>query len=296
VTVANFREFTFRDVTRLPGGRCSNFAADDIIVYTKEGRTQILILDHSIPCLKSFDVNSWKCLYSCQVEPLNYVRMYQLLGNLYLFDEVGRIFRVTSTTPLNVQLHGSTIEECLYNDVCVLDSDTLIAVSSAPTCVDLISPTGQLLQRLTIDYEWRAPVGVQVHAGGGIVTVYDGYPKRFDRVEVQSYVVCMSVSTSKSLSVIWTSAPTNWVRNPVIASGVVIVPCYTSFNMRDPGSVILILSLDNGRQLMKFSMPFRLGHAIRNAMCVYEERLFMGCQNACGVVEFQLIGKLTCPI
>jgi hypothetical protein len=134
---------------------------------------------------------------------------------------------------------------------------------------------------------------VSVHTGGGIVTVYDGNPNWFDRYEIESHLVCLSVSTSKSLSLKWTSEPIDWVRNPVIASGVVIVPCYNSLNMRDPGNAIMILSLDNGRQLMKVSIRLRLIHSFHNALCVYGERLFMGCYNSGGIVEFQLTGKLT---
>jgi hypothetical protein len=199
----------------------------------------------------------------------------------------------------------------------VLDTETLIAVNDNPARVDLISPTGQLLQRIitdrsrrgplsvtpdltgrrlqpmTTDHQWCAPLSVSVHDSGRILTVIDGYPYcDWDQEGQQCYVVCMSVSERRSLSLKWTSEPKIWARNPVITSGVVIVPCSNTFDFRCPGSTILVLSLDSGRQLMNVPIRLQLCRDFCNGICVYAERLFMGCDNPSGVVEFQLAGKL----
>jgi hypothetical protein len=169
----------------------------------------------------------------------------------------------------------------------VLDSDTLIAVRRFQERLDLISPTGQLLQRLTTDHEWMYPRSVSVHDGGGIVTVIDS-----DRNWSNYYVMCcMTVSESRCLSLKWTSEPKGWARNPVIVSGVVIAPCSTYIDCHRLGSTIIVLSLDSGRQLMNVPIHLDLCPDACNGICVYGERLFMGCDKPSGVAEFQLAGK-----
>jgi hypothetical protein len=299
VTVANFCEFAVRTES---ADRIGMGYVDELVVYTKEGCTQIMIrVDHS--CLKAFDIDSWKCLSSCQLERTEYIRMYQLSENMFLFCHDGRIFRVSSTAPLDVQLHGRTDqdpdEDNLYCDVCVLDSETLIAVTAIQKRVDLLSPTGKLLRCLTIDCVWRFPLHVSAHVGGGIVTVYDGESDdEEDGDDTESYMVCLSVSEGRSLSLKWTSEPRIWRRNPVIASGVVIVMCRNKFTGYEQLSdAVLVLSLDSGRQLMEVLIGLQLSNGPSfNAICVYEERLFIGCHRPDCVVEFQLTGKLTCTI
>jgi hypothetical protein len=295
LSVESFREFTVRDMTRLPDDRSSDadVSIDDVLVFTKQGRTYILVLDSNMSYLKLFDADSWKCLSICVLENETYphARLYQVSDIIYLFCHYGRILRVTSTDPLEVQVHGRTYEEYLYHDVCALDSETLIAVSVVLKRVDLISTTGQFLQRVTTDHEWSGPCSVSVHASGSILTVID---KPLWNQDGKSHVVCMSVSESRSLSLKWISQPMVWHRNPVIASGVVIGPCNNSSNYPDSGYAVLVLSLESGRQLMKFSIPLVLHPEISNAICVYAKRLFIGCQGTNGLVEFQLTGELTC--
>jgi hypothetical protein len=201
------------------------------------------------------------------------------------------LYKVITVEPLTVQVYGQT--DTSYVDIVAVDSHMLVAVYFDPPCVHLVNRTGKLIRDVTLEsasHTFRYPV--KVTSENSVVAVMD---RNYDD---HWLVVCMDVS-GRALTYRWTSKtlPETW--DIGMASGVVLVTC-TSPN------AIIALSVESGRRLQYVSVTERPWSPDRwiakserprtpnlgAGICVYEDKVFVGCNIHGSVAQLKLFGRL----
>jgi hypothetical protein len=185
------------------------------------------------------------------------------------------IYRIT-VAPLAASLHGKTIRR--YSIIANIGHDHLIASTGSE--LHLITTSGQLVNNITkktgYSLDWRI---VNLTSDDIQVLVED----RYETKEDTSCLVCLNVSEDgSSVSLSWTYDVIQSQRDPILTSGVVIVPC------SKPNAFILI-DRYSGQYIKRISPTTdpEMGYGT----CIYNDRLFIGAGGLGVVMEFHILGK-----
>jgi hypothetical protein len=281
-------DVTVRDVGLLPGGeREEGCDVRDLLIYTGNSPSLLLVIDYDNMSLKVFNVDTWRCVSRCVLDSPP-VCMYELSGSVFIHCNDRGLYRVTSMSPLAVTRHGQT--GVVYSDIAALDDTRLIAVSPySPRCIHVLGHRGKLIADITKtcdSYCASEPWRIRCHAGR--VIVLDGeYPHH--------PVVCMRVSPDNQVTHEWTVEDLGGTWDVLITAGVLLVTCIPaptviSLDMKSAPTVIS-LDMKSGRVLerVKLTRDTNLGVGL----CVDEatSRVYAGMVDS-GVAELNIQGKL----
>jgi hypothetical protein len=269
------RDVTVRDVGLLPGGERERCDVRDLLTYTANSPSLLLVIDWNHNSLKAFNVDTWRCVSHCVLDSPRC--MYELSGgSVFIHCDDRGLYWVTSMSPLAVTRHGQTGEE--YWDIAVLDDTRLIAVSPhSPRCLHVIGHRGELIADLTKTwdiYGVGAPYRITCHAGRVIMLDWE-YPPR---------VVCMRVFPDNHVTHEWT-VKVGGTRDVLITAGVVVVTCDSS-----PATVIS-LDMESGRVLERVKLTLDAGLGVGLCIDKATSRIYTGMEGG-RVAELNLQGKL----
>jgi hypothetical protein len=242
------------------------------LVYTGEDGNLLLVADWNLKRIRAFDLVTWKCVSICQLVsgPLC---LYEVKGHVYV--HCGKeIYRIT-VAPLTASLHGTTARH--YDVIANIGHDHLVA--STGTELNVIATSGQLVNNITRKTGYPLDWIANLTADDSQVVVVD----RYENEEDTSCLVCLTVSEDgSSVSLNWTYDDIQSQRDPILTSGVVIVPC------RNPNAIIFI-DRYSGKYLKKIS-PINYPE-IDYGTCIHNDRLFIRAGDHGVVMEFHILGK-----
>jgi hypothetical protein len=276
----------------------------------------IIIADDMNKELKTYDLTSWQCVSQCTT-PSHPLCLYESDGDVSLYCSDGSLYNISSVQPLTISTspHGHVTgvkcssssfyrfrlalrlarrrTACSYWCISHLGPGRLVAVSSFPSSVHVITPDGRQLADLTTcgGYRFTKPIGVVCGGGRVVVTGECEDPCLGREWEDEYRVVCIGESAG-TWSVQWMHhVASGYPYTPVITpgGGTVIVPCNGS-----PGCIVS-LSMDTGAVIQQVDVAPGCPE-LGMGTCVYDGSLLVGCWGTY-VVEFslQLVqGKMVC--
>jgi hypothetical protein len=271
-------DVTVRDTRLLPSGEREEVGhVRDLLIYTANSPSLLLVIYFNNNSLKAFNVDPWRCVSRCDLDSEPRC-MYRLSGgSVYIHCDDRGLYRVTSMSPLAVTQHGQTGED--YSDIAVLDDTRLIAVRAhSPPCIHVIRPSGELIADLTEtcdSYGAGAPHRITCHAGRVIV---------LDGDHDTCHVVCMRVSPDNHVTHEWMSEDLGGALDVLITAGVLLVICIR------PAAVIS-LDMKSGRVLERVELTLGTGLGVGLCLDVATSRVYAGMMDG-RVAELNLQGKL----
>jgi hypothetical protein len=275
-------KFTVRDVKGMPTavGGTQDCSVESVLVYTGDAGNLLLIADWKNSLIKAFDLVTWQCVSICRLVSAPRC-LYQFKGQAYVHcDHV--IYRIT-VAPLAASLYGKTIRH--YDVIANIGHEHLIATGGSAE-LHIISTSGQLINDISTKTGYSFDRIFSLTADDIQVVAVDihRHENKADKTKADTNcLVYLTVSEDgSSVYINWTYDGIHSIGDPIITSGIVIVPCC------EPNAFILI-DRYSGKYCSRISPTNdpEMGYGT----CIYNDTLFIGTGDLGVVMEFHILGK-----